>query len=256
MELFMEVYLHLGNILLRLADDLRSLSDEQLYKLHGSPVLEPVRRLDGEPLPPGVPSHVVQPIWLGKPSEKFQLSEARVLLADFGEAFCPAREVNGESRAPLAIRPPEARFDTGRPLSFPSDIWMLACTIWAILGQRSLFDGLLATPDDMTREHVDALGMLPPVWWSKWDARRQWFTDAGGPTIERLVQSLEDRFEHSVQRARRNEGMPVIDPEEKDAIFAMLRSMLLFRPEARHTASQVLKSEWMEKWALPAYKKI
>ena len=30
----------------------------------------------------------------------------------------------------------------------------------------------------------------------------------------------------------------------------MLRSMLTFKPEKRLTASQVVNSEWMQKWAL------
>ena len=47
--------------------------------------------------------------------------------------------------------------------------------------------------------------------------------------------------------------MPVIEPEESEAIFSLLRSMLSFRPDDRPTAKQVSESEWMVKWALPEY---
>ncbi|KPM45164.1 hypothetical protein AK830_g1413 [Neonectria ditissima] len=248
--------LHLGNVLLRLPGDFGLLSVQQLYEKYGTPELEPFVRVNGESLPPGVPSHGVKPGWFGKASEKYQLSEANIFLADFGEAFSPSRESRFESHTPLSMRPPEARFEPAKPLSFSSDIWTLACAIWGILGQRSLFDGFLATPDDITSEQVDALGILPPEWWRNWEARGEWFTEAGRPTDQRLARSLDDRFETSMQVPRQKKRMPPFELEERKAIFAMLRSMLTFVPEDRSTASQVLDSEWMVKWALPQYEKI
>jgi len=49
--------------------------------------------------------------------------------------------------------------------------------------------------------------------------------------------------------------MPRIDPDEKDAIFKILKSMLKFRPQDRSTAKQIIECEWMAKWALPEYEK-
>jgi hypothetical protein len=197
-------------------------------------------------------------MWLGELSDQIRLPEASIVLVDFGEAFAPSREARCESRAPLKIRPPEPGFEPARPLSFPSDIWMLACTIWEILGNRPLFgDTFFMTEDKITRDQVDTLGVLPPEWWSKWEARGKWFTDAGEPiTAEHPHRTLEAKFEICVQRARTERAMPTIDPQERDAIFVMLRSMLKFRPEARATASDVLQSEWMQKWALAAYKMV
>jgi serine/threonine protein kinase len=60
---------------------------------------------------------------------------------------------------------------------------------------------------------------------------------------------------NSVQGPRQEEGMPPIEPAERDAIFSMLRSMLVFKPESRATAKQILDSEWMVKWALPEFEK-
>lgn len=247
--------LHLGNILLRMPPNFDQLSVERLYEEYGAPELDPVIHLDGKPLPPGVPSHAIAPIWLGKASEEISSAEARIVLTDFGEAFSPSQEKKYVSRTPLVIRPPEVRFEPSKPLSFPSDIWTLACSIWTIIAQRPLFEGFLATQDDMTCEHVDALGILPPEWWEKWEARQYKFTVDGMPIDRNPFRSWETRFEDSVQQPRRDSNMSLFDEEERDAISSMLRSMLSFRPEDRPTAKQVLESSWMAKWALPQYHK-
>ncbi|KAJ6120432.1 hypothetical protein N7523_004712 [Penicillium sp. IBT 18751x] len=122
--------------------------------------------------------------------------------------------------------------------------------------QRPLFEGFLATEDDIICEHVDTLGVLPPEWWTKWEARRQKFSKDGKPMNRNPFRSWDDRFEDSVQQPRRDSGMPLFEAKERDAIFDMLRPMLSFRPENRLTTQQILESEWMVKWALPEYRKI
>ena len=248
--------LHLGNILLKVPPSFDQLSPEQFYAEYGLPELEPVIHLDGNPLPPGVPSYGVAPVWLGEASEKVTLAEARILLSDFGEAFRYPEELKYASRSPFVMRPPEARFEPNSPLSFSSDIWTLACAIWSIIAQRPLFEGFLATEDDMTCEHVDVLGVLPPDWWSRWEPRRYKFTEDGKPINRNPYRSWEDRFEDSVQQPRQDSGMPLFDPKEREALFDMLRPMLSFRPGIRPTTRQLLDSEWMVKWALPEYDKI
>ncbi|CAG7918853.1 unnamed protein product [Penicillium olsonii] len=248
--------LHLGNILLKVPPNFDQLSTRQLYEKYGTPELDPVVRLDGNSLPPGVPSHGIVPIWLGEASEEITVSETSIFLTDFGEAFSHSKEPKYESRTPLVIRPPEARFEPNKPLSLSSDIWTLACTIWSIIAQRPLFEGFLATEDDMTCEHIDALGVLPSEWWSRWEARRLKFTEDGKPLNRNPFRSRDDRFEDCVQQPRRDSGIPSFDAREKEAFFDMLQPMLSFRPENRPTTKQILESEWMVKWALPEYGKI
>ncbi|KAK1764243.1 hypothetical protein QBC33DRAFT_572634 [Phialemonium atrogriseum] len=120
--------LYLGNVLLQLLSGLDYPSEEQLYEKFGAPEPKPAQR-DGTPLPPGVTSHVISPVWLGEPSEKIALADAKLVPADFGVAFCPSQESRYESHTPLEIRTPEARFEPTKPLSFASDIWSLACSI-------------------------------------------------------------------------------------------------------------------------------
>ncbi|CAG8174102.1 unnamed protein product [Penicillium nalgiovense] len=247
---------HLGNILLKVPPDFDQLSLEQLYKKYGAPERDPVVHLDGKQLPPGVPSHGIVPIWLGESSEKITLAEARILLTDFGESFSPSKEPKYESYTPLVSRPPEARFEPDKPLSFSSDIWSLACTIWSIIAQRPLFEGFMATEDYMTSEQVDTLGILPSEWWSRWEARLEKFTEDGTPINRKYFRSWDDRFKDSIEGPRRDRKIPSFDARERDAIFNLLRQMLSFRPENRPTTKQILESEWMVKWALPEYGKI
>ena len=231
-------------------------TEAQLYKEFGEPEPEPVVRLDNPMLPPGVPSHVIPPIWMGKPSEEFTLSEAHILLADFGAAFSPLGEPRLQSYTPLDIRPPEARFETSKPLSFASDIWSLGCTIWAILGQRSLFDAIIATEDDMTCEHMDALEHLPQDWWVKWDGRHKKFLESGEPKPGRKPWTWNERFEDSIQEPRRRKKLGTLDGDEEAALFEMIRWMLKFKPTDRPTAAQVLNTRWMRDWALPEFSKM
>lgn len=78
----------------------------------------------------------------------------------------------------------------------------------------------------------------------------------GAPINRDFCRSWDVRFEDSVQEPRREKGMPPFDQAEKDAVSVMLRSMLSFKPEGRPTAKQVLKSEWIVKWALPEFEKV
>jgi serine/threonine protein kinase len=245
--------LHIGNILLQLTLRLDHLSDKQLYEEFGYQDPELVRRVDGKVLAPGVPSHVISPVWLGEASDKISLSDATLVLSDFRVAFRPAKESRFKSYTPLDIRPPEARFDSQKPLSFASDIWSLGCTIWGILGQRSFLDSFLFSEDDATGDQIDALGPLPLEWWEKWEGRSKEFIANGQPKEGRVAWSWDQRFEDSIQQPRRDEGMQALDGKERDDFFDMVRSLLSFRPGDRSSARQVLNASWIKNWAIPAY---
>lgn len=245
----------MGNIFLQLPK-LDCLSIKQLYDEFDPPDPEPVVRVDKQALTsPNIPAYVYSPIWLGKPSDEVSLPEAKIILADFGTAFCPAEEPRFESYTPLQIRPPEVRFEPTEPLSYPSDIWSLGCVIWAILGVRPFLDNWLFGPDDATADQVDALGPMPDEWWETWEGKSKRFIGKGKPKEGREVWTFEQRFEDAIQAPRRRRGTEGMDKEERDALFEMVRGMLVFRPGDRLSASQVLRTEWMRKWAIPEAEK-
>ncbi|KAJ5699839.1 hypothetical protein N7536_002852 [Penicillium majusculum] len=103
-----------------------------LYERFGEPKLEAVIRIDGNLLSEGVPANVYVPGWFGACSDDIILGEEKIIINDFGESFNPHKTLS-------ILQPPEARF-FDEPLSFASDIWTLACTIWEIFGQRPLFE--------------------------------------------------------------------------------------------------------------------
>ena len=242
--------MHGGNILLRLSNTIDKLTPEELYEVYGHPNPEPIIRLDNQSLPNGVPGHGIPPVWLGAKSESIPTDQAGIWLADFGESYAPAEAPRSYCNTPDLLVPPEVHLSQGESLAFSADIWTLACTIWTIMGQRPLFEGFHPSGDWMIKEYVEALGKPPSEWWRKWEARSRWFNEEGVkiPPSERL---LIDRFEYSIQKPRRNEGMAEVAEQEKVALLKMLRAMLAYKPQDRPTAEQVLEFEWMKDWALP-----
>ncbi|KAI9932288.1 hypothetical protein ASPWEDRAFT_51039 [Aspergillus wentii DTO 134E9] len=243
--------IYIGNILFRLPQTLDSILPEEIYSQYGQPHCEPALRLDKQALSKGVPEYGIRPVWLGKDSELIPLSEANIIITDFGESFLPSTTQRHYSNTPALSAPPEIRFSPEMPLSFPIDIWSLACAIWSIMGTRPPFEGLAPTPDWMTIEHVTLLGRLPPEWWEKWDVRLQWFNEDGTRNHEELGRPWAERFEKFVQEPRRKCGMEELGDEEKYALLGMLKAMLMFRPEERLTAAEVLESKWMKEWGFP-----
>lgn len=235
----------------RLPKSIDELSSGQLYQKYGQPNVEPFVRLDGKALSDGVPTHGVVPIWLGKGSELVAPSEAKIFVTDFGESFLPSITQRHYSNTPGVLAPPETYVH--EPLSFPSDIWTLACTLWDILGQRPLFEGFNPSDDWMIKEHVDALGKLPCDWWQEWSARERWFTEEAKRKPEGAVRPLVNRFVDSIQNPQRESAM---GEAEKSALLTMLRGMLTFRPSERLTAAEIMGSEWMRKWAMPVLGKV
>lgn len=222
----------------------------------GEPEQEPVHTFDDKPLPPGVPSVATLPVWF--PMErinKLPLSDAHIVLADFGESYRPSQESRFESCTPVHARPPENRFEPTKPKSFPSDIWTLACAVWATLAQRPLFDTFLGTEDTATWMQVQALGKLPNEWWEKWDARLEDFTEEGQPirADDSPVYTFDYQFDDALQEGRRKYEMQTMDSAEKEALLSMLRPMLAYRPDQRCSITDVLSSEWATKYAMPDY---
>jgi serine/threonine protein kinase len=245
--------LHEANLLLRLPQCIDSLTPDQLYAKYGQPELEQISRLDGRPLDPWVPTHGVVPIWFGDGSDALSLVDSRIFLSDFGESFQPAVDVRQHSRTPLILRSPELFMEPTSRVSFPAEIWSLACAVFAIMGQRPLFDTWFPSKDKILEEHVDTLGHLPREWWASWINRHQNFDEQLRRVDGTPRRLLHDRFVYSIQEPRTQSGMAEMDEEEKQAFLILLRSMLSFRPEERPSAQQVLESDWMQKCAHPAF---
>ena len=64
--------------------------------------------------------------------------------------------------------------------------------------------------------------------------------------------SLEERYDWFVNAARRRSDMEEQGEAEKKAFLHMIWTMLRYLPSDRATIQDVVESEWMQKWALPA----
>ncbi|KAJ6125259.1 CMGC/SRPK protein kinase [Penicillium samsonianum] len=240
--LYSEHIVYDGNILVQFPKAIDHLSTSELYEKFRKPEPEAIVRLDGKPFTNGVPTQ------FGVRSEDIDFSE-RIILSDFGESFNPHISPKFSSKTLPLLQPPEARF-SDEPLSFASDIWSLACTIWEIAGYRPLFEAFFPTAD-----RSEVLGILPPEWWEKWSRRLDWFNEEGELNLKPGIsarRALGQRFEYSIQEPRAETGLETMTGEERRAIKVMLRSMLVYRPDKRATAQQVLHSEWMKDWGQPA----
>lgn len=233
------------------------MSIQQLYARYGEPEQEPVVRLDTQAsTDSGVPSYAVSSAWLGVPSNEITPGEAKLMLSDFGVAFRPGDMSRFESYTPLTLRPPEAFFEPATPLTFASDIWSLGCVIFELFAHRSLIDGLLAPQDEITAQQVELQGFMPHEWWAKWEKRAKWYDEEGSPLSNASdIWSWERRFAQWVQNPRQSRDMETIGEDEWDALFKLLASMLAWRPGERPDTESVLESDWMTRWALPAYHK-
>ncbi|KAJ5706676.1 hypothetical protein N7488_006477 [Penicillium malachiteum] len=204
-----------------------------------------------------IPARVARPLLLGRYIDQVEISKTQFLLNDFGEAFNPALEVRlGEDcHTPQGSRAPEAKFEADSPLNARSDIWSLATALWEIIGMKPIFSNEYVPEDEVVAQHIDVMGPMPSDWWGKWEARNEFFTQDGQPTASYSPNKwppLDGWFEEAIQEWRRKQGIE-IEEAEKAAFLDPMRRMLVYRPERRPTADEVLRPEWMVKWALPEY---
>lgn len=268
--------------MLRLPQSLDGKSIDELYEKYGAPKPEEVYRLMKKPpqpgvprgrvtswiksddkssLPPGVPSHGFMPIRLGKlgSGQHISLRDAKILLIDFGVAFRPLEKENHVYYTPCGLQPPESLLRLQQPNTFSADIWTLACCVWNIMGESSLFMSFWDTPDDALQNQVDTFGKFPDEWWQKWEARSKWFNEDGSSSYgSETPCNWEHKFkvrllEPRVKAYGEEGGM---GEDEARCLSLMLRSMLLFKPEERATAAELLNCEWMRVWGLPEVEKM
>ncbi|KAL2816426.1 kinase-like domain-containing protein [Aspergillus cavernicola] len=246
--------LHLGNILLQLPPEMKNMTPEQLRARTGEPATELVVREDGAPLDPGVPPEVVIPIWIGIDGEEVTLGDAPIMIADFGEAFDPRETKHYTAHTPLLLAPPESRFaDAGNldePLSFPSDVWTLACAIWDIFGCRPPFESFPVSLDDVTME--------------QWEKRSNWFDEDGRKNVKEDLRrwygnthrGWDTRFLEYIQQPRERHGLEFFSAEEEIAFRGMIKLMLVLEPSQRATIDEVVGCEWMQQWGLPEWRRM
>ncbi|KAL4953699.1 kinase-like domain-containing protein [Aspergillus filifer] len=173
-----------------------------------------------------------------------KMEDPEIIITDYATSFVASQTSSPTLQTPALYAPPEQLFE--EPLTIPTaaDIWTLGVSLYEIPGNRPLFETFVWCPDDIIGEVVSTLGQLPPKWWDSWEARSESLNQdgAGSMWITGCVETPET-CEWDVQGG------------EMRALEDMLREMMSFEPEKRPTAKQLLESEYMVKWALPAWER-
>ena len=224
------------------------MSIDQLYNTLGFPVKHRIHRKDQQPLGPAAPPYTVSQeplIWFGKSPE------TDISILDFAGAS-PATNARRHCSTPLINQAPEALL--GVAAGQPADIWAFACTVFALFGNRRIFDtgmGGMANETNMLAEIVDELGRLPQHLWEKWEWRWEHYEEDGtkkrswlkseGETRRPLVDLIEG------MRMSRAGGAEQLSEEDKDGLFLLLKACFQYETSERIMADEVLELDWIKK---------
>ncbi|KAL3486416.1 hypothetical protein BJX62DRAFT_228782 [Aspergillus germanicus] len=191
------------------------------------------------------PPEVVITLWLGIDSDKVTLADAPIRIADLGEAFNPSETKQYTAHAPLLIAPPESRFANERnlneALSFPSDLWTLACTIWEIFGYGPPFEAFFVSLDKVTVEQFDEDGRKNVK-----EELRQWHGNTH--------RDWDTRFSWCIREPREKYNFEFFTTEEEAAFRAMMKLKLVLEPSQRATIDELVECQWIQKWGLPEWR--
>jgi serine/threonine-protein kinase SRPK3 len=246
------------NVLFRLTDQFKTLTDNQLYTILGKPQLEPVCRADGREPGYGVPREVVSaidpPIFY-----KAGLMLQDVIIADFGSSFRADTIPSGDqATTDVDFRAPEILM--GETGTQAIDIWSLGCFFLDVRAITSLFcPALPGGSDQSLKKIVHRIGRLPEPWWSSWVNRPYYFDDMGNPIepYDGGPSSIRSALEN-VGSARRDVSGPQyahpiferrgtrMAEAEIDLLDDLLCKMLKHRPEDRITIEEVVRHPWFQ----------
>ena len=246
--------LHTQNILIQA----RQCKSWPLADPYENPERLRIRRHDGAPIGSNVPEYQIQPQGTVTPANTIP-SDCKVLVTDFGEAFfmntLSKAQQEYELHTPIFVRPFDSMF--GYPITSAADIWTLGMTIFNMLGRNRLFQDYWANDDTLVLEAINTIGPLPPNMWQTWPNRSKFFKDDGSwqeakrPSRSESQPTLTDRIRDCMGQKRESEIFGYSEME-LISVEKMLRSMLQYEPESRATVDQVLNSEWVREYGIPA----
>ncbi|KXX82331.1 Protein kinase dsk1 [Madurella mycetomatis] len=248
--------LHLRNILLR-GPNYDGLSPEELYNRYRLDKT-PVRRVDGAAVEPHAPPYAVYPMCIKMPADK--LVDPVVLISDYGTSFLAAANTSPVLYTPALYLPPEDFFN--EPITLAADVWTLGVSLYEILGERPLFETFSCDRDDILADMISTLGTPPARWWDRWANRGEFFEPDGSwkrGGIKRIYTPVFRRLHQRMWDMGRGETPETcqwdVQGGEMRALEEMLRGMLAFEPGERLTAEQLVRCEYMVRWAFPAWER-
>lgn len=188
-----------------------------------------------------------------------ELLDPRVQIIDYGTSFVFPSETSPSLHTPPLYSPPESFFD--EPITSAADIWTLGVSLYEILGERALFESFSVERTDIFADVISTLGIPPESWWKYWACRGEFFRDDGTwlAELERIYtpgfRPLHQRMWDMGRGETPEKCEWDVEGGEVRALEELLRAMLAYEPAKRPTAEEVRQSEYMVKWALPAWER-
>ena len=190
-----------------------------------------------------------------------ELDNPEVIISDYGTSFIVSQTPSPTLHTPALYAPPEDLFNERITRPTAADIWTLGVNLYEVLGERPLFETFAWDRDDIIGEMIKTLGQPPKRWWDSWANRPEFFEADGSwvanfgrigtPVFRRLHQRLWDMGRGETEQT----CVWDVSGGEFRALEEMLRAMMTFEPANRPTVEQLLKFEYMTKWALPAWER-
>lgn len=185
--------------------------------------------------------------------------DPEIIISDYGASFVVSQTPSPTFLTPALYSPPEEFFNDN--ITTAADVWTLGVVLYDALGERPLFETFAWDPDDIIAEMVNTLGQMPERWWDSWANRSEFFNRDGSwitnfqristPVFRRLHQRMWDMGRGETQETCEWD----VASGEFKALEDMLRAMMTFEPAERPTAKQLMMSEYMVKWAMPAWER-
>lgn len=217
----------------------------------------PVSRVDGAVVEPRAPPYAVYPMHIKMPADK--LVDPIIKISDYGTSFMLSTKTSPELHTPALYLPPEDFF--GEPITQAANIWTLGVNLYEVLGERALLETFGWDRDDIMADMVSTLGPPPARWWDTWENRKEFF-EPDGSWVRTMKRVYTPEFRPLHQRMwdmGRGETPEMcqwdVERGEMRTLEELLRGMLAFEPAERLTAEQITRSEYMVKWAMPAWER-
>jgi serine/threonine protein kinase len=225
----------------------------------------PVGKFYDRPIGPHAPPYLVNSSCFYLAAHR--LEDPRVKISSSHASFRVANEPPQHRHTPdfYLFPPPEAFFS--EPVALPADIWALGFSLYDVLGGQPLFRPLYGSEDDdLLADMISALGPLPRRWWDRWAGRGGFFENDGswkrggkGTRIPENCAPISWPLSRRMWEMGRGETPENCEWDvgggEMRALEDLLTGMLAFEPSERLTAEEVVNSEYMVKWALPAWER-
>ncbi|KAG6835288.1 hypothetical protein H0H93_003092 [Arthromyces matolae] len=189
-------------------------------------------------------------IYESRPIEHVEAVVESTCLCDFGEAIDGRKLYTHTDVQPDVYRAPEVML--GVPWSYPIDIWNLGCVIWQIAQTHVLLvftDHVIGRYSFRShlRELIRLLGPPPKELLARGKFSSRYFSPEGDFNAYKNCNHVPPPPKYWGLEDREAILSNLDDEEDKDLFLQMMRKMLEWDPEKRHTAKQLLEDEWLKK---------